>query len=125
MTLFIRLLFAVMTGSLTGLASVSQAGQADIVDATIKKTGERQYTISATVQHADTGWEHYANQFQVFDLQGKLLGTRVLHHPHVNEQPFTRSLSLAIPIGINEIRVIAGDSVHGDGGETMTIAVPD
>lgn len=50
-------------------------------------------------------------------LAGEVLATRVLHHPHVGEQPFTRSLSgVAIPAGIQRVRVRARDSVYGFGG---------
>ena len=55
-------------------------------------------TFSVTLEHADEGWSHYADQWEVLSLDGNLLGKRVLHHPHENEQPFTRSLSgVAIP----------------------------
>ena len=48
---------------------------------------------------------------------GSILGSRVLYHPHVNEQPFTRSLSgVQIPLTIKQVTVRAKDSVHGYGG---------
>ena len=63
-----------------------------------------------------------ANRFEVLAPDGTVLGTRVLLHPHVDEQPFTRSLSgVEIPDGITEIRVRAGDSVHETGGAEVTI----
>ena len=43
--------------------------------------------------HPDTGWDDYADGWRVLDMDGNELGMRVLHHPHVDEQPFTRSLS--------------------------------
>ena len=50
------------------------------------------YQFAVTLRHADKSWDHYANFWQVQSEDGKVLGKRVLHHPHVNEQPFTRSL---------------------------------
>lgn len=98
----------------------ASAGEADILDATAERAGNA-WRISATVRHADTGWDHYANGFEIVAPDGTLLGTRVLHHPHVEEQPFTRSHTLAIPEGISEITIRALDSVHGAGGASVTI----
>jgi len=100
------------------------AGEADVVNATIKKVGSIKFRIDATLAHADTGWDHYANKWDVLDLDGNLLGTRVLHHPHVDEQPFTRSLTLEIPKSISQVVIRAGDSVHEAGGKEITIDVP-
>jgi len=71
------------------------------------------WTFHVTLKHNDTGWSHYADAWQVVDEDGKVLGKRVLYHPHENEQPFTRSLS-----GVNVpedaiIYVEAHDKVHG------------
>ena len=47
-------------------------------------------------------------------MDGNPLGLRELVHPHVNEQPFTRSLSgVGIPEGIDAVIIKARDSVHG------------
>ena len=90
------------------------AGDVSIVDATANKTGNNQYSFSVTLKHADTGWDHYANEWQVLSPDGKVLGTRTLYHPHVDEQPFTRSLSgVAIPADIKEVMIRARDSKHG------------
>ena len=73
-----------------------------------------QWTAHVTLKHGDTGWEHYADAWRIVDNKGKVMGTRTLYHPHVDEQPFTRSLSgINIPSGTNEIFVEAHDKVHG------------
>ncbi len=110
--------------ALSAFATGSYAGEADVVDVAVKPLGERRYRISVTLAHADTGWDHYANAWQVLDEQGKVIGERVLHHPHVNEQPFTRSLSLEIPAGVKRIRLRGKDSVHAFGGKEMTVTLP-
>lgn len=75
------------------------------------------YRFSATVRHADEGWEHYADSWEVLAPDGTVLGTRVLIHPHVGGQPFTRSLGgVAIPTGLSRVVVRAHDGVHGLGG---------
>ncbi len=107
-------------------AGPTLADDAKIVDAKILSAGgERQFQIHVTLEHADTGWDHYANRWDVLDQDGNLLGSRTLHHPHVNEQPFTRSLSLTIPPGVTRVTIVASDSVHGDNDKTFELEVPD
>ena len=70
--------------------------------------------ISVTISHPDTGWDDYADGWEVLDADGNSLGIRVLNHPHVNEQPFTRSLSgVVIPEGAKLIYIRVRDSVGG------------
>ncbi len=84
------------------------------------------YRFVVTVRHDDTGWEHYADNWQVMAPDGTVLATRVLVHPHVGEQPFTRTLSgVEPPAGIGRLTVRAHDSVHGNGGAEMTVALPE
>ena len=101
-----------------------QANQANIVDVKITSLGDNRYRIDTTLRHSDTGWKHYANAWQVFDQSGKLLGERVLHHPHVNEQPFTRSATIIIPADVKKVTIRAKDSLHGLNKNGMTVYVP-
>lgn len=106
-------------------ASPVVAGEADVVEANITQSSDGTFRVDATVAHADTGWDHYADAFEVLALDGTVLGVRVLAHPHVNEQPFTRSLSgVEIPDEIDEVRIRAKDSVHEYGGAEVVLAVP-
>ena len=101
------------------------AGEADVVDVEVTKQGEGQFRFDVTVRHDDEGWDHYADRWEVRGPDGAVLGVRELAHPHVNEQPFTRSLSgVEIPADVAEVRVRARDSVHGYGGAEKTVAVP-
>ncbi|MBV6632790.1 MAG: hypothetical protein KI792_07135 [Alphaproteobacteria bacterium] len=113
--------------SSTAITMNAAAGEADVIRAEISPLpgSSNEYRVTATIEHADEGWDHYADAFDVVAPNGDVLGTRVLHHPHVTEQPFTRSLSrVAIPFGINEVTIRAHDSVHGHGGQTITLSVP-
>ena len=69
------------------------AGEADVIDVTVVKTAPHIYDLTVTVRHDDSGWEHYADKWEVLDLNQNVLATRILYHPHVDEQPFTRGLS--------------------------------
>jgi len=103
----------------------ASAGEADVVDVTINKSSGDSYSFDVALKHADTGWEHYADSWEVFDDKGNVLGKRVLVHPHVNEQPFTRSLSgVKIPAALTTVTIRAHDSVHKYGGKEMTVKVP-
>ena len=90
-----------------------QAAQVEVVAVEMEQAGAS-WTIRVTLRHADAGWDHYADAWRLVDASGKVLGTRVLHHPHVNEQPFTRSLSgVQIPGKLTKVYVEAHDKVHG------------
>lgn len=117
----VALSFAV---SLSVLAGPAMAGEADVIDVRVVKTGNS-YRFDVTVQHHDKGWDHYANAWEVLAPDGTVLGLRTLYHPHVEEQPFTRSLSgVKVPDGITEVRIRAKDSVHDWGGKEITVKLP-
>ncbi|MFT5729187.1 MAG: hypothetical protein ACI8PB_003350 [Desulforhopalus sp.] len=106
-------------------SSDSLAGQVDVAAVTAIPEKARTYTFEVTISHNDEGWDHYADSWEIRDKQGTLYGTRTLHHPHVSEQPFTRSLShVQIPQDINAVTVRAHDSVHLYGGKTVTVELP-
>jgi hypothetical protein len=101
------------------------AGKADVEKVKVFCPIPESCTFNVTVRHADTGWKHYANQWDVVAPDGTVLGTRVLYHPHVDEQPFTRSLSnVQIPAGVSKVTVRARDLVHGWGGKEMVVELP-
>ena len=105
-------------------AAPAPAGEADVLAVDVTAAGEG-YRVAATVRHADEGWDHYADRFEVVTPDGEILGVRTLHHPHVDEQPFTRSLSgVVVPAGLDRVVVRARDSVHGYGGETVEVTLP-
>jgi len=107
---------------LTGY-SLIYAGEARIID--VKVECSSSCTFSVTLEHDDEGWDHYANQWDVVTLDGSLLKSRVLYHPHENEQPFTRSLSgVVIPAGTKAVKVRAKDSKHGYSVEEYTVQLP-
>ena len=114
----------VLAGVAIVLPSTVQADEPEIVDVLITKetaSGKRVFEVS--ILHNDTGVEHYATDYQVLTLDGKLITNRVLLHPHVNEQPFTRNTSGKIPKGVTEVLVRARDKVHGF-GKPLKVRIP-
>ena len=105
------------------MAPAVYANEVRIVD--VKVECPTSCTFSVTLEHADQGWNHYADQWDVVTLDGDLLKPRVLHHPHENEQPFTRSLSaVVIPAGISQVKIRARDSVHGYSAQEFVVELP-
>ena len=101
------------------------AGEVEVVKADAKAEQGGAYSFSATLRHTDTGWEHYADAWEVLAPDGTVLGKRILYHPHVSEQPFTRSLThVRIPDGISRVKIRAHDKVHGNGSRTLAVDLP-
>ncbi len=120
MRLIVEILSLVLGLSVSGLVF---AGETRIVD--VKVECNSSCTFAVTLQHEDEGWDHYANQWDVMTLDGALLGSRLLYHPHVDEQPFTRSLSgVKIPAGTKSVKIRAKDSIHGYSPEEYTVRIP-
>jgi hypothetical protein len=103
----------------------AMAGEADVVAVEAVAEAAGTWRFDVTVAHADEGWEHYADRWEVVAPDGTVLGARVLVHPHVDEQPFTRSLGgVAVPDGIDRVSLRAHDSVHGLGGAEAVVELP-
>jgi hypothetical protein len=99
-----------------------RAGEADVLAVEAEPAGDGTWRFDVTVVHADAGWNHYADRWEILAPDGRLLATRVLLHPHVNEQPFTRSLDgVQIPSGMRSVTLRAHDKVHGFGGDEITV----
>ena len=112
-----------LIGSLL-LSTSAFAGEADVTGVKATETSSGTYRFDVTVHHADEGWDHFANKWQVVAPDGKVLGTRVLAHPHVGQDQFTRSLGgIEIPGSIKEVTIRAGDSVHDLGGKEIKVKV--
>jgi hypothetical protein len=105
------------------------SGNADVefVRAVLSAGGS--WTFHVTVRHPDTGWEDYADGWDVVDPEGNVLKTnpddpytRLLLHPHENEQPFTRSQSsILISVGVSQVSVRAHDLADGYGGRVVVV----
>ena len=87
------------------------------------------WTFHVTVQHPDTGWDDYADGWDVVLPDSTVIKpdpeipyTHLLLHPHEEEQPFTRSQNgILIPNGITKIKVRAHDLVAGFGGGEIIV----
>lgn len=89
---------------------------AHVLATTFTRTSENTYTVSATVRHDDTGWDDYADAFEVKGDQVEN-GLRELLHPHDEEQPFTRSQLGVTASG--EVWLEAKTNLTGSGGSKI------
>jgi hypothetical protein len=106
-----------------------EQGNADVLFVVAEQQEDLTWTFTVTISHPDTGWEDYADGWDVILPDGTVLKkapsdqfTRLLTHPHVDEQPFTRSQSgIKIPGNAQVVIVRAHDLVDGYGGETVIV----
>lgn len=109
--------------------TVASRANADVLYVRAVQAGNGSWTFHVTVEHPDTGWEDYADGWDVVTPDGVVLRpdpdspfTRLLLHPHENEQPFTRSQSgIVVPSGVTHVRVRAHDLVDGFGGREVLV----
>lgn len=107
----------------------TSAADADVTYVRAIYEGDEQWTFYVTVEHPDTGWDDYADGWDVVLPDGTIADpdpsndfTRLLLHPHENEQPFTRSQrGIVIPADVTQVTVRAHDLVDGYGGATVTV----
>jgi hypothetical protein len=117
------------TSTPTSAGEKSGQANADVTYVRAVLAQDGTWTFHVTVAHPDTGWEDYADGWDVVTPDGTVLKenpedpfTRLLLHPHENEQPFTRSQSgINIPNGVTEVRVRAHDIVDGFGGQEILV----
>ena len=88
---FLGLGAGLLSAVLGVMYSPARAGEADVVRLEATRISPGVWRFDVTVRHADEGWDHYADRWDVIGPDGAVLATRVLLHPHVGEQPFTRS----------------------------------
>ncbi|MCV6596122.1 MAG: hypothetical protein OIF40_03430 [Mangrovicoccus sp.] len=115
-----------IAAGLLGLGAALPAfGEApEITQVSAKETGGT-WRFDVTIAHPDTGWGHYADGWEVLSPDGTRLGYRELAHPHVNEQPFTRSLSgVEIPADLTEVEIRARCNETGWSETRFRLALP-
>jgi hypothetical protein len=108
----------------TDTATTATSECAHVIDVVVAESGDT-YSFAVTVASDETGWDKYADGWELRAPDGEVLGFHELLHPHVEEQPFTRSLGgVAVPAGVMVVTVAAKDSVLGYCGETFDITLP-
>ena len=107
----------------------SNMADADVLFVRAAQAENGTWTFHVTVEHPDNGWENYTDGWDVVTPEGTVIRpdpgspfTRLLLHPHDNEQPFTRSQSgIKLPAGVTTVTVRAHDLVDGFGGQEVLV----
>lgn len=102
---------------------------ADVIFVLARQESDDSWHFAVTVEHPDTGWDDYADGWDVLLPDGTVVlpdpdspFTRLLLHPHESEQPFTRTQGgIIIPPRITQVTVRAHDLVDGFGGREITL----
>lgn len=110
---------------LVALAPAARAGEADVIGVTVARRGAGIYDFDVTVRSRDTGWDRYADRLEIVGPDGTVLGSRVLYHPHNDEQPFTRDVhGVRIPHGVDRVTARVHFKPVGFDGATMVVRLP-
>lgn len=108
---------------LTGMA---WADSPQVVATSATRDADGSWTISVSLRHPDTGWDHFANAWQVLTPDGTVIGYRELTHPHVDEQPFTRSLSgVQIPGDLRAVLIQPHCTMDGWAAAPTMLVLPN
>ena len=95
---------------------------AQITNVVATQSSNGSWCFNTSVEHNDEGWGHYADGWEVIDLDGNQLAYRELLHPHDHEQPFTRSqCNIEIPKNVTKVAVRAKCKEHGYGGKSIIV----
>lgn len=87
------------------LAKPALSDDGEVQAAKAEKVGMG-WRIDVTVSHPDSGWHHYIDYWIVETRAGDEIGRRKLLHPHIHEQPFTRSLrNVIVPDGVHKVYI--------------------
>lgn len=121
---------AVLTFSILSVLHSEEAFQEDdnliyaqVIKAEADLKSDKTWSFSVTILHKDEGWDHYADEWIILNPENQeILGSRILAHPHDNEQPFTRSLwGVKIPEDVDVVEIRAKCSLHPYKGKRVRI----
>jgi hypothetical protein len=83
------------------------------------------YSFIVTISSPYDSPERYADAWRVVGDDGVVYGQQTMDGPHVDEQPFTRSLTnIPIPTTVKTVVVQGRDSVYGWSDVGLEIVLP-
>ena len=110
-------------------SSSERVADANVLYVEAVRTPDGSWTFHVTVEHPDIGWDDYVDGWDIVTPAGTVIKpdpdspfTRLLLHPHTDEQPFTRSQSgIVIPSDVTQVLVRAHDLIDGYGGREVLV----
>jgi len=108
---------------------VTVPGDANVTNVFAREESDGLWTFHVSVKHKDVNWYDFSDGWDVVLPDGTAVKpdpfgqfTRHIRHPHVHEQPFTRTQkAVQIPEGVDRVRVRAHDKKHGWGGQEIEV----
>ena len=108
---------------------VQSTADADVTNVFAREESDGLWTFHVSVKHKDVNWYDFADGWDVVLPDGSPVKpdpfgqfTRHIRHPHVHEQPFTRTQKeISIPKDVDRVRVRAHDKKHGWGGKEVEV----
>ncbi|MBC8454845.1 MAG: hypothetical protein H8D71_01420 [Deltaproteobacteria bacterium] len=109
--------------------STNSVGNADVTSVFARQEKDGKWTFHVSVEHPDVNWNDFADGWAVVLPDGVTLQpdpfqqfTKHFRHPHVDEQPFTRTQKgIEIPDGVDTVIVRAHDKKDGWGGKEVEV----
>jgi hypothetical protein len=120
----VRTASAVLSAIVALSATPAWAGDADIIGVHATSPSAGLYDFAVTVRSKDTGWDRYADRLEAVSLDGMVIATRTLDHPHDDEQPFTRDIRGVRINGPAKIIIRAHFKPTGFDGATTSVSLP-
>jgi hypothetical protein len=95
--------------------------EANVIEVRFEGIDETRFRFDVTLLHDDDGEApSYADSWHVENMDGDVLGERILTHAH-GTLPFTRSATILIPGTIDLVVVRGHDMEHGFGGQAALV----
>jgi hypothetical protein len=114
-----------LTGSAAALADVDVA---KITDVQIKRDSPDQsgiYHIKVTIEHEDTGWDHYVESWEIFAPDGQILGVRPFFEPELERLKTVSALAgVVIPEDVKAVTIRARTHPSGFEGDPVKVKIP-
>jgi hypothetical protein len=117
-------------GGLSGDESrATVSADAHVTNVYAREEKDGTWTFHVSVQHPDKSFSDFADGWDLVTSSGAVLKrdpaqrfTKTLRQPHIEEQPFTRTVKgLRIPEGVEVLTVRAHDSLGGFGGREVLV----
>lgn len=111
------------TGALA--APKGKKGPANVVGVAMSRNLDQTIDLRVTIRSADKGPEHFCDRFEILDPEGRVLHVERIAQPHVNEQPFSVSLTnLRLPEGLERVTFRARMRPDGASGTQRDVKLP-
>lgn len=117
---FLLRLSAVL-GLVFAACSSVQASSPQIVNVVAIADGGA-WTLTITITHDDSGWDHYASGVQVLAPDGSVLAQHEIAHPHEAGVPFDEVVTgVHVPAGVDHVMVRARCTLDGWSARTRRV----